>query len=263
MLRHTNIKTGTATVNGDLIFQMLQWISYMRGKEQSMMALGAPYEADAQLVQLEKQGLVDAILSEDGDLLFLNAKKIQFGYNTCETGGQQFFDSVFPDITHKVTKDFTTVDINSWFNSPRSKAATAAFLGTDYNRSSSKITLCNGMVERVVKAFVKCDTIEMQNQYLRDVGRASKCVGQRSQVSMMTSVFTSNNRLCTIQTETDRGIRFQFSQIIRNVFALSRACNQNRKPAEHVRRKIHCGNIPTQPLRRGRQIVGHSPRWRF
>ncbi|KAI5283477.1 Rad2 nuclease, partial [Ascosphaera acerosa] len=36
----------------------------------------APYEADAQLVYLESQGMVDAILSEDSDLLVFGAKRL-------------------------------------------------------------------------------------------------------------------------------------------------------------------------------------------
>ena len=74
--------TATAVVNGDLIFQMLKWIAMMRKRKCKMMAFGAPFEADAQLVQLEQQGLVDCILTGDGDVILLGGQNVQFGYNT-------------------------------------------------------------------------------------------------------------------------------------------------------------------------------------
>ena len=40
----------------------------MRKRQSKMMVFGAPFEADAQLVKLEQQGLVDCILTGDGDV---------------------------------------------------------------------------------------------------------------------------------------------------------------------------------------------------
>lgn len=42
----------TATVNGDLMFQIISWVTAMRGRGHRMMILAAPFEADAQLVQV-------------------------------------------------------------------------------------------------------------------------------------------------------------------------------------------------------------------
>jgi len=42
----------------------------------------APYEADAQLAYLEKTGLVDAILTEDSDLLVFGCKNVLFKLDT-------------------------------------------------------------------------------------------------------------------------------------------------------------------------------------
>ena len=44
-----------------------------------MTVLGAPFEADAQLVKLQFQGLIDCILSQDGDIMLLGGTMIQFG----------------------------------------------------------------------------------------------------------------------------------------------------------------------------------------
>ncbi|KAL2889838.1 Exodeoxyribonuclease 1 [Ceratocystis lukuohia] len=45
-------------------------------KKQNISYVVAPYEADAQLVYLEKMGLIHGILSEDSDLLVFGAKKL-------------------------------------------------------------------------------------------------------------------------------------------------------------------------------------------
>ena len=54
----------------------------MRQRGFKMMVFGAPCEADAQLNQLEKQGLMDVIVTEDMDNVLLGARLVQFGYNT-------------------------------------------------------------------------------------------------------------------------------------------------------------------------------------
>ena len=38
----------------------------------------APYEADAQLAYLEKQGIADIVITEDSDLLAFGCKKVFF-----------------------------------------------------------------------------------------------------------------------------------------------------------------------------------------
>ncbi|OAA73454.1 DNA repair protein (XPGC)/ Rad [Cordyceps fumosorosea ARSEF 2679] len=45
-------------------------------KKMDIPCIVAPYEADAQLVYLEKQGLIDGILSDDSDLLVFGAKRL-------------------------------------------------------------------------------------------------------------------------------------------------------------------------------------------
>jgi len=38
----------------------------------------APYEADAQLAYLEKEGIVDGIITEDSDLLVFGCKNVSY-----------------------------------------------------------------------------------------------------------------------------------------------------------------------------------------
>ena len=42
----------------------------------------APYEADAQLAYLFKQGKIDLVITEDSDLLLFGASKVFFKMNT-------------------------------------------------------------------------------------------------------------------------------------------------------------------------------------
>ena len=65
-----------------------------------VMILGAPFEADAQLVQLQKQGLIDVIMTEDADPTLLGASLVQFGYKKRSArSAKQYFDGNFPLVT--------------------------------------------------------------------------------------------------------------------------------------------------------------------
>ena len=50
------VLTATATVNGDLMYQVIKWVEAMRQRGNRVMIIGAPFEADAQLVQVSGQG---------------------------------------------------------------------------------------------------------------------------------------------------------------------------------------------------------------
>ena len=45
-------QVNTAIINGDLVFQLVSWVQEEREKGRRVMLLGAPFEADAQLVQV-------------------------------------------------------------------------------------------------------------------------------------------------------------------------------------------------------------------
>ena len=67
----------------------------MRQRGFEMMVFGAPYEADAQLNQLESQGLIDVVVTSDIDNVLLGARVVQFGYNTRGTGSKKYFRHKF------------------------------------------------------------------------------------------------------------------------------------------------------------------------
>ena len=52
-------------IDGDILFWVKQWV-ITRKLQQKVLHCGAPFEADAQLVQLERQGIVDGIVTDDG-----------------------------------------------------------------------------------------------------------------------------------------------------------------------------------------------------
>lgn len=61
----------SVTVTPQMTFEVIEAMRRM-----NVQVLVAPYEADAQLAYLEKEGIIDGILSEDSDLLVFGAKKL-------------------------------------------------------------------------------------------------------------------------------------------------------------------------------------------
>jgi hypothetical protein len=78
-LENKNALPKTATINGDMMFQLTAWVQEMRKRGNKIMLMAAPFEADAQLVQLQNQGLIDVILSQDGDMIMHGSNAVQFG----------------------------------------------------------------------------------------------------------------------------------------------------------------------------------------
>jgi 5'-3' exonuclease len=78
----------------------------------------APFEADHQLVSLQRAGIIDIILSEDGDLTHLGARagSVLSNYITRRATGYRY-QYYQPDST------------------ARPRSIRAALLGTDYNHN--------------------------------------------------------------------------------------------------------------------------------
>ena len=72
-------------VDGDILFWLRQWIRD-RKYDKQVYLLGAPFEADAQMAQLERQGIVDGIITDDVDVWFLGATNILKGFTTRKHG---------------------------------------------------------------------------------------------------------------------------------------------------------------------------------
>ena len=102
-LEHKNALPKTATINGDMVFQLVSWVQAMRKRGHAIMLLGAPFEADAQLVALQNQGLIDVILSQDGDIIMHGSNRVQFG--ACMYPLSLY---LYVYLTHSVSMQVTT-----------------------------------------------------------------------------------------------------------------------------------------------------------
>ena len=72
------------TINGDVLYWVKEWVKVKHSV--NVHLFGAPFEADAQLVALEQEGLVDGILTCDGDIFFLGGKNVLKGYRSLKKG---------------------------------------------------------------------------------------------------------------------------------------------------------------------------------
>ena len=66
-----------------------QVIRYM--KEKGMLVFGAPGEAEHQLVELQRAGFIDFILTRDTDLIALGATRVMFDFKMQESAGKATF----------------------------------------------------------------------------------------------------------------------------------------------------------------------------
>ena len=73
------------TIDGDMLHWLREWIQN-RHYEKKVMLLGAPFEADAQMAQLERQGIVDGIITDDVDVWFMGAVNILKGFTKRKKG---------------------------------------------------------------------------------------------------------------------------------------------------------------------------------
>ena len=53
-------------IDADVLYWVKKWVADRKFTEK-VLFFGAPYETDAQLVQLEREGIVDGIITDDGE----------------------------------------------------------------------------------------------------------------------------------------------------------------------------------------------------
>ena len=66
------------------------------------------------------------------------------------------------------------MDVNIWIDSPRAKAATAAFIGNDYNDHLWGVTMQGGEVEGMVRGFLSQPDREAEDRYLEMVASSRR-----------------------------------------------------------------------------------------
>ena len=137
----------------------------------------APYEADAQLAYLERIGLVDAILTEDSDLLVYGCKTVLFKLDVVATTVVSISRKDFASVTPLSSE----ISLVGW--SDVQFRAMAILSGCDYLPSIHGIglkTACSLLRKwKTVAQAVKILTIEgkksVPKDYLRLYEKAEKC----------------------------------------------------------------------------------------
>ena len=74
------------TIDADILYWVQQWIKDSH-YDKKVLTFGAPFEADAQMVRLEQEGIVDGIVTDDVDAWFLGGNNIIKGFTTRKRGG--------------------------------------------------------------------------------------------------------------------------------------------------------------------------------
>lgn len=107
-------------VNGHLVHAFCEWVR-SKFEPDHYLLLGAPFEADAQLVYLEKEGYTVGTLTVDSDLFFYDGcRNLHSGFNTRSV--RKYRSIIERDTTDPYFSSLT----------PRSLLALASFMGTDY-----------------------------------------------------------------------------------------------------------------------------------
>lgn len=142
-----------------------------------MQYVVAPYEADAQLAYLERMDIVDAILTEDSDLLVFGCKNVLFKLDTTA----HTVVSISRKDFGAVTTSCSDISLVGW--SDAQFRSMAVLSGCDYLPSIPGIglkTACNLMrkwktAEQVVKAVTLEGKKAVPAEYWQNFQLAEKC----------------------------------------------------------------------------------------
>ena len=145
------------------------------------------------------------------------------GLNTRGNGGKKYFRKRFPNIQCKIKGVTKMVNINTWLKCPRSKAAAAAFIGTDYNTPLRAVNLQNGSVEQMVKAFMKRKDLAQQDKYLDTLERTSKfsTTGSKVRLSIIARLRASDTIAAHNVSETGHRLQNELATCVQPLLALS------------------------------------------
>ncbi|KAF9010214.1 PIN domain-like protein [Cyathus striatus] len=147
-------------------------------KAESVSYVVAPYEADAQLAYLERVGLVDAILTEDSDLLVFGCKNVLFKLDTAASTVVSISRSDFASICDA---NVSGMSFLGW--SDVQFRAMAILSGCDYLPSIPGIGLkraCSLLrkwktVEQAIRAILLDGKLKVPTGYLEKFRLAEKC----------------------------------------------------------------------------------------
>ena len=121
-------------------------------KKAKVQYVVAPYEADAQLVYLEKQGLIQGIISEDSDMLVFGAKRLL-------TKLDQYGDCI--EIDRSNFAGCTAISLSGWSDDEFRRMAILS--GCDYLASIPGMGLKNAY--RLVRKYKDIEKILRMLQY--------------------------------------------------------------------------------------------------
>ncbi|PVZ99159.1 hypothetical protein BB558_003474 [Smittium angustum] len=139
-------------------------------KKEKINYIVAPYEADAQLAFLEKNGIIDGIITEDSDLVVFGCKKVIFKLND---GG---FGVLFDRDNLRLVKD---IPLKGWDDNMFRKMCILS--GCDYLDSVHGVALkrsCKYLqrssdIQKIVQ-IMKGEGLKVPNTYVQDFQRAEK-----------------------------------------------------------------------------------------
>lgn len=75
-------------------------------KERKLPFIVAPYEADAQLAYLSKQGIVDVVITEDSDLLAFGARNVLYKFDYRDFNGEEIMLEKLTENRSPCLRDF-------------------------------------------------------------------------------------------------------------------------------------------------------------
>jgi exonuclease-1 len=78
------LKSDIMHPRSDIIFEAVEWL-----KENGQEVVGAPFEADWQLIELELSGKTDGTLTVDSDLFVLGSKCLVLDFKLCKVPNKQ------------------------------------------------------------------------------------------------------------------------------------------------------------------------------